>query len=64
MSGSQPGVFIGYGEVNLYGLDKSLNFQIDFNTTKALRRGIGVNIGGKSIWIDFRYERLPDFYYA
>jgi len=51
-------------EANLYyGLDKSINFQVDIDINKPLKRGVKTVVKGKAIWIDLGYIKLPDFYY-
>ncbi|KAJ8433729.1 LOW QUALITY PROTEIN: hypothetical protein Cgig2_019797 [Carnegiea gigantea] len=58
------GSFAGCEETTLCGVDKSLNFKVDIDITKPLKRGIRTLVGGNPIWIRFKYVKLPDFYYA
>ena len=48
----------------LCGVDKSLNFRVDIDITKLLRRGVHITADGNPIWIRLKYVRLPDFCYA
>lgn len=45
---------------------ESLKLKILVDITKPLRRGIWVSLSGdqESIWINAKYERLPDFCYG
>ncbi|KAJ8426745.1 hypothetical protein Cgig2_003638 [Carnegiea gigantea] len=43
--------------------DYSVNFQVDIDITRPLRRGIRVMVQGKAIWISFKYVKLLDFCY-
>ncbi|KAJ8445588.1 hypothetical protein Cgig2_012476 [Carnegiea gigantea] len=52
-------------EPNLYcETDKSMNFQVDIDISKPLRREVRMVVKGKSIWIDLGYVKLPDFCYG
>ena len=62
--GSQIGVFVGCVDDTLGGIDKSLNFRVDVDISKPLRRGVRTVVGGATIWIRLRYVKLPDFCYA
>ena len=51
-------------ETSLYcAADKSVNFQVDVDITKTLRRGMRVMLKGRPIWISFKYVKLPEFCY-
>ncbi|KAJ8443394.1 hypothetical protein Cgig2_018827 [Carnegiea gigantea] len=63
--GSQLGIFLSCNEANLYcGADKSMNFQVELDITKSLRRGIRMVVRGKTLWIRLGYVKLPDFCYG
>ena len=62
--GSQLGVFVDCVEDAVGGIDKSLNFRVDIDVSKPLRRGIRTIVGGATIWIRLKYVKLPDFCYA
>ena len=62
--GAQLGAFVDCVEDGLGGIDKSLNFRVDIDVSKSLRRGIRTVVGGASIWIRLKYVKLPDFCYA
>ncbi|KAJ8446312.1 hypothetical protein Cgig2_005843 [Carnegiea gigantea] len=47
----------------MYGVDKSLCFRVDIDISKPLKRGHKMMVGGKLVWVDFRYVKLPDFSY-
>ncbi|KAJ8436222.1 hypothetical protein Cgig2_006909 [Carnegiea gigantea] len=48
----------------LVGVDRSINFQVDLDITKPLKRGICVKSQDKLIWITFKYVKLADFCYV
>ncbi|KAJ8433591.1 hypothetical protein Cgig2_016521 [Carnegiea gigantea] len=60
---NKVGKFVTVDKGNLVGIDKSLNFIVDININKPLRRGIRVKIGTQPVWFDIRYVKLSDFYY-
>jgi len=63
--GSQLGIFLSCDEANLYcGADKSVNFQVELDITKPLRRGIRMVVRGKTLWIRLGYVKLPIFCYG
>ncbi|KAJ8435872.1 LOW QUALITY PROTEIN: hypothetical protein Cgig2_028580 [Carnegiea gigantea] len=63
--GSQLGVFLNCDEATLYcGVDKSVNFQVELDITKPLRRGIRMVVRGKTLWIRLGYVKLPDLCYG
>ncbi|KAJ8444445.1 hypothetical protein Cgig2_005967 [Carnegiea gigantea] len=62
--GSKASKFAGCNETTLCRVDKSLNFRVDVHITKPLWRAVLVQVGGKPIWIRFKYVKLPDFCYA
>ncbi|KAJ8422639.1 hypothetical protein Cgig2_000445 [Carnegiea gigantea] len=50
--GTQLGTFLGCDEANLYcGADKFVNFQVEIDITKPLRRGLRMIVRGKVLWI-------------
>jgi hypothetical protein len=48
-------------KANGMGWGEHLRVKICLDLTKPLQRGRKLNIEGKSVWITFRYERLPKF---
>ena len=54
---------MGCVDETLGGIDKSLNFRVDVDISKPLRRGIRTIVGGATIWIRLKYVKLPDFCY-
>ena len=48
----------------MLGIDKAMMFQVDIDVFNPLRRSINVRIGGKTMWIRFKYVKLPDFCYG
>ncbi|KAJ8435105.1 hypothetical protein Cgig2_001980 [Carnegiea gigantea] len=62
--GSQLGPFLSCDEANLYcGADKSVNYQVEIDITKLLRRGVLTVVRENSLWIGLGYIKLLDFYY-
>ncbi|KAJ8438379.1 LOW QUALITY PROTEIN: hypothetical protein Cgig2_006297 [Carnegiea gigantea] len=57
--------FLGYQVGNFAGcdIDKSLNFKMDVNIDKPLRRVVKMIIEGKAIWIRLTHVKLPNFFY-
>ncbi|KAJ8426111.1 hypothetical protein Cgig2_031778 [Carnegiea gigantea] len=55
---------VGCEDDFLCGVDKSLNFRVDIDITKLLRRGVRITADGNPIWIRLKCVRLPDFCYA
>ena len=45
--GNNIGPFIGCNEYSLVGVDHLINFQVDVDITKALKRGVHVKSKGK-----------------
>ncbi|KAJ8445890.1 hypothetical protein Cgig2_000202 [Carnegiea gigantea] len=63
--GDNLGMFINYDDSNLYcTADKSVNFQVDVDVTKLLRRGIRAMVQCKPLWITLKYVKLPEFCYG
>jgi len=63
--GDNLGAFSSCDKSNLLcAADKSINFQVDVDVTKLLRRGMKVMMKGKPIWISFKYVKLPEFCYG
>ncbi|KAJ8436632.1 LOW QUALITY PROTEIN: hypothetical protein Cgig2_029878 [Carnegiea gigantea] len=58
------GELVSFNDSTMVGIDKALCFMVDIDITKPLRRGINVMIAGKSIWIRFKYVKLPNFCYG
>jgi len=48
----------------LGGIGKSLNFRVDVDIRKPLRRGVKTIVRDTTIWIRLKYVKLPDFCYA
>ncbi|KAJ8426922.1 LOW QUALITY PROTEIN: hypothetical protein Cgig2_010440 [Carnegiea gigantea] len=44
-----------------YTADKLVNFQVDADVPKPLRRGMRVMVKGKPIWVSFKYVKLSEF---
>ncbi|PON92154.1 Zinc knuckle CX2CX4HX4C [Trema orientale] len=62
--GNQAGRFVEVEkDDNGSCLGRFLNVRVIVDINKPLRRGAKVRIGsgGHTIWVDFRYVRLPDF---
>ena len=62
--GTQIGDFVDCVEDNIGGIDKSLNFRVDVDVSKPMRRGIRTIVGEATMWIHLKYVKLPDFCYA
>jgi len=43
------------------GWGRCLRIRVLINLSKPLERGRALNLNGKSVWISFRYEKLPHF---
>lgn len=43
------------------GWGKFLRLRVEMDITKALMRGTFLTIDGKQTWVQFKYERLPNF---
>jgi len=41
-----------------------MNFQVQLDITKLLRRGIRTVVRGKALWISLGYVKLPNFGYG
>ncbi|KAJ8434275.1 hypothetical protein Cgig2_009250 [Carnegiea gigantea] len=62
--GDNLGEFVDCDETHLfYAADKSVNFQVDVDTTKPLWREMRVMVNGSPKWISFKYVKLPEFCY-
>ena len=55
---------MGCVDDNLGGIGKSLNFRVDINIHKPLRRGVKTIVRDSPMWIRLRYVKLPDFCYV
>ena len=62
--GSQVGDFVDWVEESSGGIDKTLNFRVDVDVFRPLRRGVRTVVGGATLWIRLKYVKLPDFCYA
>ena len=62
--GTQVGDFVDCIEDSLGGISKTLNFRVDVDIRKPLRRGVKTLVRGTAIWIRLKYVKLPDFCYA
>jgi hypothetical protein len=45
-------------------MGKFLRIRVSVDLTKPLKRGSKLNFQGKEIWVDYKYERLPNFCFA
>ena len=61
---SNIGTLVDCDESTLYRIDKALCFRVDIDIHKPLRRGMYVQVAGKTLWIRFKYVKLPDFCYG
>lgn len=43
------------------GWGRYLRIRVNVDITKPLERGRALQLGGKSIWVNFKYEKLPNF---
>nr|XP_027064682.1 uncharacterized protein LOC113690802 [Coffea arabica] len=43
---------------------RHIKLKVVINTSLPLLRGTVVKLGGQSIWVEFRYEKCPDFCYG
>lgn len=64
--GTKIGTSLGeFQEVDIasdgVGWGKCLRIRVSINLTKPLERGRALNLGGKSYWVNFKYEKLPMF---
>ena len=48
----------------MYGVDKALCFRADIAIDRPLKRGQRVALDGRTVWIDLRFVKLPDFCYV
>ncbi|KAJ8420194.1 hypothetical protein Cgig2_023774 [Carnegiea gigantea] len=62
--GNKVGTFVGCEDTTIYGIDKSINFKVDIDIMKPLKRGVRIQVENKPIWNWFEYVKLPDFCYA
>ena len=62
--GTQVGEFVDCAEETLGGIGKSLNFRVEVDIRKSLRRGVKTIMRDTIIWIRVKYVKLPDFCYA
>ena len=63
--GDNLGQFVSCDDSSLFcATDKSVNFLVEIDITKPLRRGMRVMVKGRPIWISFRYVKLPEFCYS
>lgn len=46
-----------------FGWDKFLRVRVDIDITKPLTRVRLLKIGEKQLWIGFKYEHFPNFYF-
>lgn len=62
--GNSMGMFeeMDLKEINRMG--KFLRLRASINLTKPLKRGSKLHFQGKDIWVDYKYERLPNFCFA
>ncbi len=45
------------------GWGRFLDIRVHLDLTKPLNRGRTLNLNGKSVWVTFKYEKLPQFCY-
>jgi hypothetical protein len=45
-------------------MGKFLRIRVSMDLRKPLKRGSKLNFQGKDIWVDYKYERLPNFCFA
>ena len=62
--GTQVGDFVDCNIDALGGIGKSLNFRVDVDIRRPLRRGVKTVVRDSTIWIRLKYVRLPDFCYV
>ena len=46
------------------GWGKYLRVRVEIDSTEPLLRGKKIKLGGRSMWVYFKYERLPLFCYG
>ncbi|GMY35015.1 putative ribonuclease h protein [Fagus crenata] len=57
-------VFMVDTDVKGVGWGKSLRVRVQIDVTQPLLRGKKLRLGGNSVWVYFKYERLPLFCYG
>ncbi|CAJ2652060.1 unnamed protein product [Trifolium pratense] len=62
--GNTVGTFeeMDFKDINRMG--KFLRMRVSVDLKKPLKRGTKLNFQGKEIWVDYKYERLPNFCFA
>ncbi|KAJ8425500.1 hypothetical protein Cgig2_015893 [Carnegiea gigantea] len=61
---SNIGDFVSCNEATMFGVDKAVCFRADTDISKPLRKGIGVTVAGETMWIRFKFVKLPDSCYG
>ncbi|KAL2938973.1 hypothetical protein RDABS01_022422 [Bienertia sinuspersici] len=57
------GTFVEFDSSDSFGYRKFMRFRVDLDISKPLMRGMKILVGGTQKWVDFKYEKLPDFCY-
>ncbi|KAL2895154.1 hypothetical protein RDABS01_011063 [Bienertia sinuspersici] len=57
------GTFVEFDSSNPFGYRKFMRFRVDLDISKPLMRGMKILVGGAQKWVDFKYEKLPEFCY-
>ena len=61
---SKVGTLVTCDEEIMYGVDKALCFRADIAIDRPLKGGQNVVLESRSMWIDLRFVKLPDFCYV
>ncbi|KAL8525181.1 hypothetical protein ACS0TY_014707 [Phlomoides rotata] len=62
--GNTIGEIVEVDLASLEGVTHSIRIKVRIDFRKPLRRGIHLELkGAKQIWVEFKYERLPSFFY-
>lgn len=62
--GAVFGGIVEMDEGDLLISSRFIRMKVKVDLTKALRRGLMLTLGGKKIWAEIKYERLPNFCYS
>lgn len=62
--GATFGGILEVNEGDLYVCGRFVRMRVMIDLSKPLRRGIMITLGGKKMWVDIKYERLPNLCYV
>jgi len=62
--GNMVGKFLEMDEKECNRMGKFLRIQISIDLKKPLKKGSKIHFQGRDIWVDYKYEKLPNFCFS